>query len=86
MPKGKKSQHEEEWEQHMADAEVVVSEVLQCNRNGALKRAVGAVIDTTNQGVDDIKRLYRQEPYIGLLLAGAIGLTVGLLITKRWSD
>ncbi len=69
--------------QYSADAEVVVSEVLACNRNRALKRAVHAVVDVADRGASGLKKLYSREPYLGLLAAGVCGLALGLLVSRR---
>ncbi|GAB4247280.1 MAG: hypothetical protein OHK005_13440 [Candidatus Methylacidiphilales bacterium] len=69
--------------QSSADAEVVVSELLACNRNRALKRAVSSVVDVADRGATGLKKLYTREPYLGLLAAGVCGLAVGLLIARR---
>lgn len=79
-----KTSPEEEIEaQFTADAEVVVSEVLASNRNCALKQAVSTAMAAADRGVEGIKRLYRREPYLGLLAAGACGLVLGLMLTRR---
>jgi len=68
---------------HLADAEVLVTELLKDSRRGTIKKAVDSVLTTAEEGVGELRHLYERKPYHGLFLAGCIGLALGLLFTRK---
>jgi ElaB/YqjD/DUF883 family membrane-anchored ribosome-binding protein len=71
---------------HLADAEVLMTELLRDSQQGALKKAVNSVLSTAEDGVGELRSLYERKPYYGLLLAGCIGLAVGLVVSHKSED
>lgn len=71
---------------HLADAEVLVTELLRDSQQGALKKAVNSVLTTAEDSVGELRSLYERKPYYGLLLAGCIGLAVGLVVSRKSED
>lgn len=71
---------------HLADAEVLMSELLRDSQQGALKKAMNSVLSTAEEGVGELKSLYDRKPYHGLLLAGCLGLALGLIVSRRSDD
>ena len=71
---------------HLADAEVLMTELLRGSQEGGLKKAVNSVLNTAEEGVGELRSLYERKPYYGILLAGCIGLAVGLVVSRKSDD
>jgi|GEM_PF-5077388 len=85
----KKDQHErllDEDMDHQADAEVLLTELLRDSQQGPLKKVVASVLSTAGEGVSELRHLYERRPYGGLLIAGCVGLALGLVVSRKSSD
>lgn len=68
---------------HLADAEVLMTELLKDSQQGPLKKAVSSMLTTAEEGVGELRSLYEKKPYYGLFLAGCIGLALGLAVSRK---
>jgi hypothetical protein len=74
---------EDEIEDNLADAEVLIREVLtQGGDPGKIRDLLSRVGASAGESVGRFKAFYKDRPYWTLLAAGAAGMLAGYLLTR----
>ncbi len=73
---------EEEIEDNLADAEVLIREVMGQADVGNVRELLNRVGATAGESVGRFKAFYQEKPYWALLAAGAAGMLAGYLLTR----
>lgn len=68
--------------EYTANAEVVTQEIIKANDPSPFAQLVKSVVHLGEDGGRRLDNLTNEKPYQALLVAGGVGLALGLLITS----